>query len=111
MIITNDGELSHRLQSPRYKVPKIYLATFRGLEWRENEIATISSGFTIKDKGYSEQIAPAKLEPLDFADGTGRAYLTLTEGKTHEVRRILQALRSVKPLIHAEHSVPLQKTN
>ena len=88
LIITNDGELSHRLQSPRYKAPKIYLATFRGLEWREKEIATISSGFTIKDKGYSEQIAPAKLEPLDFADGTGRAYLTLTEGKTHEVRRI-----------------------
>ncbi len=88
LIITNDGELSHRLQSPKYKVPKIYLATFRGLEWRENEIATISSGFTIKDKGYSEQIAPAKLEPLDFESGTGRALLTLTEGKTHEVRRI-----------------------
>ena len=35
LIITNDGELSHRLQSPRYEVPKVYLATFRGLDWTD----------------------------------------------------------------------------
>ena len=89
LIITNDGELSHRLQSPKYEVPKIYLVTFRGLEWTADEIDTVSKGFSIHDKGYSESIAPAVLTPLDHsADGTSRACLTLHEGKTHEVRRI-----------------------
>ena len=89
LIITNDGELSHRLQSPKYEVSKLYLATFRGLPWTPAEIATISSGFTIRDKEYSEQIAPADLKPVEPPkDGTGRALLTLHEGKTHEVRRI-----------------------
>ena len=89
LIITNDGELSHRLQSPKYEVPKIYMATFRGLAWTDEEINTVASGFTIRDKGYSEQIAPADLNVIDPAeDGSSRALLTLHEGKTHEVRRI-----------------------
>jgi 16S rRNA pseudouridine516 synthase len=89
LIITNDGELSHRLQSPKYNVPKVYLVSFKGAEWTDDEIKTVTSGFTIRDKGYSEQIAPAALEILDHSgNGTGRALLTLHEGKTHEVRRI-----------------------
>ena len=89
LIITNDGELSHRLQSPKYEVPKIYLATYRGSEWTADEINTVASGFTIRDKGYAEQIAPAELKPQSYeSDGTGEALLTLHEGKTHEVRRI-----------------------
>ena len=89
LIITNDGELSHRLQSPKYEVPKIYLAEYRGTDWSDDEIKTIRSGFTIRDKGFAEQIAPAELKAADkTADGTGRALLTLHEGKTHEVRRI-----------------------
>lgn len=88
LIITNDGELSHRLQSPKYEVPKVYLATYRGLDWTDDEIATVGSGFNIRDKGYSEQIAPAELKVVESSGGTGRALLTLHEGKTHEVRRI-----------------------
>ena len=89
LIITNDGELSHRLQSPKYEVPKKYLATFRGTSWTEDEIRTVSNGFTIRDKGFSEQIAPSELKPDgEPVNGTGRAYLILHEGKTHEVRRI-----------------------
>ena len=88
LIITNDGELSHRLQSPKYEVPKVYLATYRGLDWTDEEINTIRSGFNIRDKGYSEQIAPADLKIVESSGGTGRALLTLHEGKTHEVRRI-----------------------
>ena len=84
LIITNDGELSHRLQSPKYEVPKIYQVDFRGTDWTDEEIKTVASGFTIRDKGFAEQIAPADLKVTD----KGRALLTLHEGKTHEVRRI-----------------------
>ncbi len=89
LIITNDGELSHRLQSPKYEVPKVYLVTFQGLAWTEEQIRTVASGFTIRDKGFAEQIAPANLElTTDGSNGLSRALLTLHEGKTHEVRRI-----------------------
>ncbi|MCQ2473894.1 MAG: rRNA pseudouridine synthase [Saccharofermentans sp.] len=89
LIITNDGELSHRLQSPKYEVPKIYLVTYRGLPWTSDEITTVASGFQIRDKGYSEDIAPAELKVIDeSSDEFSHAYLTLREGKTHEVRRI-----------------------
>lgn len=89
LIITNDGELSHRLQSPRYEVPKTYLVSYKGNEWTGTEIAAVTSGFTIKDRGYSEKIAPASLEiTTPSEDGFSRALLTLHEGKTHEVRRI-----------------------
>ena len=89
LIITNDGELSHRLQSPRYEVPKVYLATYKGQDWTEDEIRTVASGFAIRDKGYSEQIAPAELNVIEPVQaGYGLALLTLHEGKTHEVRRI-----------------------
>ena len=89
LIITNDGELSHRLQSPRYEVSKMYLVSFRGTEWTKEEITTVASGFTIRDRGYNEHIAPASLELLDpFEDKILRAKLILHEGKTHEVRRI-----------------------
>lgn len=84
LIITNDGELSHRLQSPKYEVPKIYQVVFRGTDWTDEEIKTVASGFTIRDKGFAEQIAPADLK----VTVKGRALLTLHEGKTHEVRRI-----------------------
>lgn len=89
LIITNDGELSHRLQSPKYEVPKVYLVTYQGLAWTEEQIRTVASGFTIRDKGFAEQIAPAALELItDDSNGLSRALLTLHEGKTHEVRRI-----------------------
>ena len=88
LIITNDGELSHRLQSPRYEVPKKYLVIYQGSSWTEEEINTVSSGFTIRDKGFAESIAPAGLKVIEEYEGVGKAHLTLHEGKTHEVRRI-----------------------
>ena len=88
LIITNDGELSHRLQSPKYEVPKKYMVIYQGSSWTDEEINTVSSGFTIRDKGIAESIAPADLNVIEEYEGTGKAHLTLHEGKTHEVRRI-----------------------
>ena len=88
LIITNDGELSHRLQSPKYEVPKIYMVIYQGHSWTDEEIDTVSSGFTIRDKGFAESIAPADLKVTEEYEGVGKAFLTLHEGKTHEVRRI-----------------------
>ena len=84
LIITNDGELSHRLQSPKYHVAKRYLVTFEGPSWTEKEIEAVSSGITLTDMDTPVKTAPAELSVIDGHN----ASITLYEGKTHEVRRI-----------------------
>lgn len=84
LIITNDGELSHRLQSPKYHIAKRYLVTFEGPSWAESEINKVKEGVTLTDMDTPVKTAPALLSAID--DHT--AEITLFEGKTHEVRRI-----------------------
>lgn len=87
LIITNDGELSHRLTSPKYKIPKRYLVTYKGDALDNSHIEEAASGMTLTDMDKPIELAPANLEPLS----DNQAILTLTEGKTHEVRRIISA--------------------
>ena len=84
LVITNDGTLSHRLQSPKYKIKKIYLVNYDGPEWTEAEIKEVADGVTLTDMDTPVKLSPSAVSPI--ADG--KAYITLTEGKTHEVRRI-----------------------
>ncbi len=84
LIITNDGTLSHRLQSPRYKIKKVYLAEFNGPDWTPEEIAGVGGGITLTDMDTPTPLSPAIVRQEEAC----RAYITLTEGKTHEVRRI-----------------------
>ena len=84
LILTNDGELSHRLTSPNYGIRKVYEATYEGPALTEAQIKEAADGITLTDMDK-----PVKLHPsvLEIKEGN-RALLTLTEGKTHEVRRI-----------------------
>lgn len=84
LIITNDGELSHRLQSPKYHIAKKYLVTFTGPVWTDKEIEEVSSGITLTDTDTPVKTSPAELAPID----NHTAEITLYEGKTHEVKRI-----------------------
>ena len=84
LILTNDGELSHRLTSPNYGIRKVYEVTYEGPALTEAQIKEAADGITLTDMDK-----PVKLHPslLEIKEGN-RALLTLTEGKTHEVRRI-----------------------
>ncbi len=84
LIITNDGELSHRLQSPKYHIAKRYLVTFQGPQWSGKEIDAVSSGITLTDMDTPVKTAPAEISVIN----DNEAEITLYEGKTHEVRRI-----------------------
>ena len=83
LILTNDGELSHRLTSPNYGISKVYEVTYDGPELTLEEQEEAAKGITLTDKDAPVKLKPSKLEIMD-----GKAHLTLTEGKTHEVRRI-----------------------
>jgi 16S rRNA pseudouridine516 synthase len=85
MLITDNGELSHRLLAPKSHVSKSY--RFRSEAPVSAEDAKrFEGGLTLED-GYVT--LPAKIE-LD-EDGMG-GVITLTEGKYHQIKRMLQAL-------------------
>jgi len=85
LILTNDGKLSHRLTSPRYDVPKTYLIGYSGDALGQEHVRMFSEGIVLEDTDGKIPLKPASLRLID--DNT--CELTITEGKTHQVRRML----------------------
>ncbi len=81
LLFTNDGDLLHRLISPKKEVPKVYYARHEGTAG-EKDVAAFASGLTLRD---GTVCLPAKLEPL----GPGESLITVCEGKYHQVRRMM----------------------
>ncbi|PHV67433.1 pseudouridine synthase [Williamsia muralis] len=84
ILLTNDGELAHRLMHPSYEVPKTYLATVRGEAHR-------TLGKILRD-GIELDDGPAKVDKfslLDVNQGISLLQLTLHEGRKRIVRRLL----------------------
>lgn len=84
LIITNDGELSHRLLSPRSHVDKCYLVQLMH-SITADDIKSLSKGVDIGDDTLT---LPAKVEAI----AADRIYLTITEGRYHQVKRMLEAV-------------------
>ena len=81
LLFTNDGDLLHRLISPKKEVPKIYYARHEGTA-TEEDVAAFTAGLTLGD---GTRCLPAKLEKL----GEGESLITVCEGKYHQVRRMM----------------------
>ena len=81
LLFTNDGDLLHRLISPKKEVPKIYYARHEGTAGEE-DVEAFASGLTLRD---GTECLPAKLESL----GAGESLITVCEGKYHQVRRMM----------------------
>ena len=81
LLFTNDGDLLHRLISPKKEVPKIYYARHEGTT-TEEDVAAFHQGLTLAD---GTRCLSAKLEKL----GEGESLITVCEGKYHQVRRMM----------------------
>ena len=81
LLFTNDGDLLHRLISPKKEVPKIYYAQHEG-QAVDEDVQAFAEGLTLRD---GLECLPAKLEPL----GPGESLITVCEGKYHQVRRMM----------------------
>ena len=81
LLLTNDGDLLHRLISPKKEVPKVYYARHEGSAG-DADVEAFSAGLTLRD---GTVCLPAKLEPL----GPGESLVTVCEGKYHQVRRMM----------------------
>ena len=85
LLFTNDGDLLHRLISPKKEVPKIYYARHEGRA-AEEDVEAFRSGIELAD---GTKCLPAKLEPL----AEGESLITVCEGKYHQVRRMMASRR------------------
>lgn len=83
LLLTNDGELAHRLLSPKYHVDKRYLARVDG-ELSAADAEAFARGMTLGD---GLECLPAGLEVLPDRV----CIVTLREGKFHQVKRMLAA--------------------
>lgn len=81
LLLTNDGELNHRLTSPKYRIDKVYEAVVDGVLEQEDVLA-FAKGIVLKDL----TCLPAQLEIL----APDRCRVTVQEGKFHQVKRMLQ---------------------
>ena len=81
LLFTNDGDLLHRLISPKKEVPKVYYAKHEGTA-TEADVEAFQNGISLRD---GTVCLPAKLEPL----GPGESLITVCEGKYHQVRRMM----------------------
>ncbi len=81
LLFTNDGALLHRLISPKKEVPKRYYAQHEAAA-TEEDVKAFAEGILLAD---GTKCLPAILEPI----GAGESFVTVCEGKYHQVRRML----------------------
>jgi 16S rRNA pseudouridine516 synthase len=88
LVLTNDGQLSHTLLSPKKHVPKTYFAKING-SVPVSTFEQFKTGIELED-GYVTK--PAKLEVLKDDREESEVLLTITEGKFHQVKRMFEAV-------------------
>ncbi len=87
LLLTEDGQLAHRLISPRFHVEKLYEAEVEG-RLTEEDIARMAEGVALHD--FTAR--PAQLTILSASDEGSTARLAVTEGKFHQVKRMFAAV-------------------
>lgn len=96
LLLTDDGDLLHRIISPRRHIRKTYRARLaRPLSG--TEAATFASG-TLMLEGESKPLAPADLTLISETE----ALLSVTEGRYHQVRRMFAATGNHVEALHRE---------
>ena len=93
LLITNDGELAHCLLAPKKHVAKTYFARIRGCV-DETDAAKMKEGLDIGEK---RPTLPAELVILKAGD-ISEITLTITEGKFHQVKRMMEEVGC--PVVH-----------
>ena len=87
LLMTNDGDLTHRLLHPRYGLPRVYEVEVRG-SVTSGDLSRWRRGVTLDDG----PAAPTAAELVRPVGGTTLLRLTFTEGRKHEVKRYCEAL-------------------
>jgi 23S rRNA pseudouridine2605 synthase len=99
LLLTNDGQLAHRLAHPRYEIDKVYVADVEG-EPDDDALRRLEHGVELDDgptaPATARRLAPARVE------------LTIHEGRTHQVKRMLAAVGHPVARLHRARYGPLE---
>ena len=87
LVLTNDGQLAHRVLSPKKHVPKTYYAKVEGIV-TEEDVKAFEQGVTLDD-GY--ETMPSQLKILESGE-ISEIELTIHEGKFHQVKRMFESV-------------------
>ncbi len=93
LLLTDDGQFIHRMSSPRHHVPKVYEVTARHAV-DEKQIACLLDGVVLEDDPRPVRAAGCE------RTADGRLRLTLTEGKYHQVKRMIAAVGNRVEALH-----------
>ena len=96
LLLTDDGDLLHRVISPRHRVRKTYRAKL-ARPFMGTEAALFASGHLMLE-GEDRPLAPAELEVISETE----ALLSITEGRYHQVRRMFAATGNHVEALHRE---------
>jgi 16S rRNA pseudouridine516 synthase len=88
LLLTNDGEMNHRLIAPKWHVDKVYYADI-DKKVDEKDVAAFEKG-VILDDGY--ECLPAKLQILKADEDGSEVLVTIQEGKFHQVKRMFNSV-------------------
>ena len=99
LLLTNDGELNHRITSPKYHVDKVYYAEVDGI-LEAGDVETFAAGIALQDF----TCLPAQLEILS----QHTCYVTVAEGKFHQVKRMFEAIGKPVIELHRRQFGPLE---
>ena len=87
IILTNDGDLAHRLTSPKHEVEKKYYVESK-YKIRKEDITSFNDGVEITVDGSSYKCLPARLEIIE----DNKSYVYIKEGKFHQVKLMFKAI-------------------
>jgi 16S rRNA pseudouridine516 synthase len=100
LLLTDDGALLHRLNSPRHHVPKVYeITTVEPMHAHQAE--RLLAGVVLSDGPAAVRAAACEIT------GTHALRLTLTEGKYHQVKRMIAAVGNQVAALHRSRVGPL----
>lgn len=87
LVLTNDGDFTHKMTHPRHEIEKTYQATIAGTPTKD-EIHSFESGLEIEDYVTS----PAKLKIISTKERTCVIEVTIHEGRNRQVRKMCEAI-------------------
>lgn len=105
LLLTNDGPLNHRLTSPKWHVKKVYYAEIDKVV-NESDIAAFKKGITLDD-GY--KCKEAELQVIESSSIGSSVYVTISEGKFHQVKRMFNAVDKNVTFLERVKFGPLNK--
>lgn len=98
LLITNDGQLSHRLLAPKHHIDKVYYAKIAGVIM-DRDVQRFAAGIRY-DETLTAMPADMKILKAHETEGVSEVEITIREGKFHQIRKMVAALGGGREVLY-----------